>query len=131
MNPVPVAAARSINTVVEGETMMTDAELKQNLEDVSAGIDKLSNLERPLTREEERDRARLKYRKYVLDRIKEAREKHRKDDEVYNSTVYEMLVPWGEKHPILMLIATHLMKIKWGSSITSISLRETIKPKKK
>jgi len=131
MNPVPVAAARSINTVVEGETMMTDAELKQNLEEVSAGIDKLSNLERPLTREEERDRARLKYRKYVLDRIKEAREKHRKDDEVYNSTVYELLVPWGEKHPILMLIMTHLMKIKWGSSITSISLRETIKPKKK
>jgi hypothetical protein len=131
MNPVPAAAARNINTVVEGEIMMTDAELKEKLQEVSADIDKLSNLDRPLIKEEERDRARLKYRKYVLDKIKEAREKHRKDDEVFNSTVYEMLVSWGERHPILMLIMTHLMRIKWGSSFASVSLRESPSIKRK
>jgi hypothetical protein len=131
MNPVPAAAVRNINTVVEGEIMMTDAELKEKLQEVSADIDKLSNLDRPLTKEEERDRARLKYRKYVLDKIKEAREKHRKDDEVFNSTVYEMLVSWGERHPILMLIMTHLMRIKWGSSFASVSLRESPSIKRK
>ena len=131
MNHVPAAAARNINTVVEGEIMMTDEELKEKLQEVSADIDKLSNLDRPLTKEEERDRARLKYRNYVLDRIREAKEKHRRDDEVFNSTVYEMLVSWGERRPILMLIMTHLMRIKWGSGLTSISLRETAPTKRK
>jgi hypothetical protein len=131
MNPVPAAAARNISTVVEGEIMMTDAELKEKLQEVAADIDKLSNLDRPLTKEEEKDRGRLRYRKYVLDRIKEAREKHRKDDEVFNSAVYEMLVSWGERRPLLMVIMTHLMRIKWGSGLTSVSLRETASTKRK
>lgn len=131
MNPVPAAAAKNTNTVVEGEIMMTDAELKEKLQEVSADIDKLSNLDRPLTKEEERDRARLKYRNYVLDRIRESKEKHRRDDEVFNSTVYEMLVSWGERRPILMVLMTHLMRIKWGSGFTSISLREAPSIKRK
>jgi len=110
--------------------MMTDEELQRVLKEVSADIDKLANSERPLTKEEKRDWSRLKYRKYVLDRIKEARERNRRDDEIYNSTVYELLVPWGERHPFLMGLVTHLMKIKWGSGLTAVSIRESASTKK-
>ncbi|MFQ5996961.1 MAG: hypothetical protein ACE5KP_04985, partial [Dehalococcoidales bacterium] len=108
---------------------MTDEELNRALKEVSHGINKLSNLDRPLTREEERDRSRLSRRKYVLDRIKEAREKNRKDDEVFNSTVYEMLVSWGERHPIWMGIFTQLLRVRWGSGLTAASIRDSANPK--
>ncbi len=104
---------------------MTDEELREKLEEVSVGIARLSSLERPLTKEEEKYRARLLRRKHVLDKIKEAKEKNRKDDELYNSTVYEWLVPWGEEHPILMAILMHFMRIRWGSSLTPIAIRES------
>ncbi|GAH65764.1 unnamed protein product, partial [marine sediment metagenome] len=86
--------------------MMMDKELQRVLKEVSADIDRLANSDRPLTKEEEKYRRRLLKRKYVLDSIKEAKEKHRRDDELFNSTVYEMLVPWGERHPFLMGLVT-------------------------
>jgi len=104
--------------------MMTDEQLQRTLQEVSADIEKLSSLERALTEEERKHRARLLRRKYILDKIKEAKEKNRKDDELYNSTVYDWLVPWGEKHPILMGIMMHLMRIRWGSSLTPIAIRD-------
>ena len=110
---------------------MTDEELQRVLKEVSNGINKLSNLDRPLTKEEKKHRGRLSRRKYVLDKIKEAREKNHKDDEVFNTTVYEMLVSWGERHPILLGIFTQLLKVRWGSGLTAVSLRESAKPKGK
>ncbi|MBA7672276.1 hypothetical protein ES703_80451 [subsurface metagenome] len=130
MNPAPAVAARNINTVAEGEIMMMDKELQRVLKEVSADIDRLSNSDRPLTKEEGKYRRRLLKRKYVLDSIKEAKEKHRRDDELFNSTVYEMLVPWGERHPFLMGLVTHLMRVKWASGIASVSLRESDSAKK-
>jgi len=108
---------------------MTDEQLREKLEEVTADIERLSRLERPLTPEEEQYRARLLKRKHVLDKIKEAKEKNRRDDELYNSAVYEWLVPWGEKHPVLMAILMHFMKIRWGSSLTPIAIREAGKRK--
>jgi len=100
--------------------MWTDEQLQQALQEVSAGLDKLSNSEKPLTKEEASYRKRLVMRKYVLDKIKEAKGKDQKDDELYNCTVYGLLVPWGEKHPILMNIMMRLMKTKlWGVSAYS------------
>jgi len=110
--------------------MMTDEQLQRVLKKVSADIDKLSNSDRPLTKEEKKNRARFKYRKYVLDCIKQAKEKNRKEDEIYNSTVYEFLVPWGERHPLLMGLVIHLMKIKWGSGLASVAFRESASTKK-
>ena len=130
MSPAPAVAARNTNTVVEGEIMMMDKELQRVLKEVSNDINKLSNLDRPLTKEEKKHRGRLLRRKYVLDKIKEAREKNRKDDEVFNTTVYEMLVSWGERHPFLLGLFTQLMKVKWGSGLTAVALRESAATKK-
>ena len=123
--------ARNTNTVAEGESIMTDKQLQRVLKEVSADIDKLSNPDRPLTKEEERYRAKLSKRKYVLDRIKQAREKNRKEDEIYNSAVYEMLVPWGERHPFLMGIVIHLMRVRWGSGLASVAFRDSAARKEK
>ena len=130
MSPAPAVAARNINTVAEGEIMMMDKELQRVLKEVSADIDRLSNSDRPLTKEEEKYRRRLLKRKYVLDSIKAAKEKNRRDDELFNSTVYEMLVPWGERHPFLMGLVTHLMRVKWASGLASVSIRESDSVKK-
>jgi len=123
--------ARNTNTVAEGESIMTDKELQRVSKEVSADIDKLSNLDRPLTKEEGRYRAKLSKRKYVLDRIKQAREKNRKEDEIYNSAVYELLVPWGERHPFLMGIVIHLMRVRWGSGLASVAFRDSTARKEK
>ena len=93
--------------------MMSNEQLQQALQEVSEDLDKLNNSEKPLTKEEEKYRKKLVMRKYVLDKIKEAKEKKHKDDELYNSTVYDLLVPWGENHPILMNLMMRLMKTKW------------------
>ena len=123
--------ARNTNTVAEGESIMTDKELQRVSKEVSADIDKLANLDRPLTKEEGRYRAKLSKRKYVLDRIKQAREKNRKEDEIYNSAVYELLVPWGERHPFLMGIVIHLMRVRWGSGLASVAFRDSTARKEK
>ena len=95
--------------------MMSNEQLQQALQEVSEDLDKFSNSEKPLTKEEEKYRKKLVMRKYVLSKIQEAKEKKRKDDELYNSTVYGLLVPWGENHPILMSITMRLMKARWWS----------------
>jgi hypothetical protein len=104
--------------------MLTSEALQQALQEASDGLEELSGLERTLTREEEKERFRLNRRQYVLSKIKEAKDKDRRDDEVYNTTVYEFLVPWGERHPFLMSLLIHFMKIKWGSGYTSVSIRD-------
>jgi len=96
--------------------MMTEEQLKEAIQGVSGELDglaNLSNLERPLTREEEKHRGKLRLRKYVLDKIKEAKDKNQRSDELYNTTYYNMLVPWGEKHPILFFLLMRIIKARW------------------
>ena len=111
--------------------MMTDEQLQQALQEVSDGLDKLSNSKKPLTKEKRKDRGRLLRRKYILERIKEAKEKHHKAEELYNSSIYDFLVPWGEKHPFLMSIMMHVMRIKWQSGLSPLAFKESTEKKKK
>ncbi len=131
MNPVPAAAARNTSTVVEGDSiMMTKEQLQEALEEVSAELDQLSNREKPLTKEEKKYRGKLLMRKNVLEQIKAAKEKNQKSEELYNNTVYGLLVPWGEKHPVLMFITMRLMRAKWWG-ISAYTLREPVNPEEK
>jgi hypothetical protein len=114
MNPAPVEAARNTNTVVEGEiAMMTEEQWKETMKEVTGELEKLSDLERPLTKEEQKHRNKYRIRKYVLDKIKEAGDKNSKSDELYNTTYYQMLVPWGEKHPVLFFFWMRLVRARW------------------
>jgi len=119
MNPAPVAAGKSTNTVVEGEiAMMTDEQWKEAIQEASGELEKLADLERPLTKEEEKHRNRYRIRKYVLDKIKEARDVNRKSDELYNTTYYQMLVPWGERHPVLFFFLMRIIRGRWWGVTT-------------
>ena len=114
MSPAPAGAGRNINTVVEGEiAMMTEEQWKETMKEVSGELEKLSGLERPLTKDEEKHRGKYRIRKYVLDKIKEARDKDSKSDELYNNTYYSMLVPWGEKHPVLFFFWMRIIRARW------------------
>jgi hypothetical protein len=94
MNPAPVGVERNINTVAEGEiAMMTAEQWKEAMNEVTGELETLTNLERPLTKDEEKHRSKYRIRKYVLDKIKEAGDKDSKSDELYNTTYYQMLVP--------------------------------------
>ena len=111
--------------------MWTDEELKRTFKEVSDGLDKLSDSKKPLTKEERKDRGRLLKRKYILERIKEAKEKKHKGEEVYNSSIYDLLVPWGERHPFLMSIMMHLMRVKWASGLSPLAFKESTERKGK
>ena len=111
MTPAPVAVVRNISTAAEGRILMTDDELQQTIKELSEGIDTLSKSEKPLTRDEKKYRGRLLRRRAILSRIMEAREKNQKDEEIYHAAIYEMLMSWGEGHPVLMGIMMHFMRI--------------------
>ena len=132
MPPAPAVAVRNTNTVAEGKIiMMSDERLQQALKEAADGLDKLSNSKKPLTKEEKKDRGRLLKRKYILDRIKEAKEKNHRSEELYNSSIYELLVPWGEKHPFLMFVLMHLLRVRWQSGLSPIALRDSPERKSK
>ncbi len=93
--------------------MMTEEQWQEAIAGVSAELEELANLERELTDEEKKRRKTYRIRKYVLDKIKEARDTKRKSDELYNTTYYQMLVPWGEKHPILFFLWMRIIRARW------------------
>ncbi|MBL7126924.1 MAG: hypothetical protein ISS58_06985 [Dehalococcoidales bacterium] len=93
--------------------MMSEEQIQGLLQELGGELDHLSSLERPLTKEEEKHRKRLQFRKYVVDRIKEARAKGQKSDELFNTTYYSMLVPWGEKHPLLFFLWMRIIRARW------------------
>ena len=100
--------------------MISEEQLKELHQEISGELDNLSDLERPLTKEEGKHRKKLQFRKYVLDRIKEAKDKDQKSDELYNTTYYQMLVPWGEKHPVLFFFWMRIIRARWwGVSVYS------------
>ena len=81
---------------------MTDEELQEETREVSESIDKLSNSDKPLTKEEKRHERMLLVRRQLLDRIKEAREKNDKDQELKSTMEYALLTSMGEKYPYLI-----------------------------
>jgi len=131
MTPVPVVAAKNTSTAAEGKIMIADEELERTIQEISENLDKLSSSEKPLTEEEKKYRARLVKRQDILSRIKVAREKNQKDEEIISTAVYDLLVPWGERHPFLMGLMAHFMRVKWASGLTSTMLRDSGKQKEK
>ena len=93
--------------------MISEEQLKELRQEVSGELEKLSSLERPLTSEEKKQQGVYRTRKYVLDKIKEAKDKNQRSDELYNTTYYSMLVPWGEKHPVLFTILMRIIRTRW------------------
>ena len=131
MNPAPAGAERNINTVVEGEiAMMTEEQWKEAMNEVTGELETLSALERPLTKDEEKHRSKYRTRKYVLDKIKEAGDKNAKSDELYNTTYYQMLVPWGEKHPVLFFFWMRIVRTRWWG-VTAYNYGDAWKKKEK
>ena len=112
MTSAPVAAARNTNFAVEGENLMTDAELQKLIQDVCESIDSLPKSDKPLSKEERKRREVLLLKKEVLGKIKEAREKNEKDNELYNTMVYGLLISVGEKHPYLASLLKS--NIRWS-----------------
>jgi hypothetical protein len=108
---------------------MTEEQWQEVMAEVSAELDGLANLERELTAEEEKRRKKFRIRKYVLEKIKEARDANRKSDELYNTTYYNMLVPWGEKHPLLFFFWMRFIRGRWWG-ITAYNYGDAWKGKK-
>ena len=109
--------------------MMTKEQWQEAMAGVSAELEGLTNLERELTDEEKKRRNKFRVRKYVLEKIKEARDKNQKSDELYNTTYYQMLVPWGEKHPILFFLWMRIIKARWWG-VTAYNYGDAWKGKK-
>ena len=102
MTPARVAVARNTNIVVEGESVMTDQELQEEVRYVTESIDNLPESDKDQSKEERRHRDVLLVRKEMLGRIKQAREKGDKNLELQETMNYGLLTSWGEKHPYLM-----------------------------
>ena len=111
MTPAPAAAARNTKNAAEGEIIMTDKELQQTIQELTESIDKLSDVDKPLTKEEKRRSLILLLKKETLQKIKEAREKHDTMQENAHTVTYGLLISIGEKHPFFM----HFLgsKFKW------------------
>ena len=93
--------------------MMTDEELQMATKEVSDGLAELPDTEEPLTKEEKRRKNVLLIRKDILERIKEAKEKGRKDQELKSTMDYSLLMEWGEKHPFW----AHIMRLSMRNTI--------------
>ena len=84
---------------------MTDEELQQAIQEVSESLDNLPESSEKLP---DRHRTVLLLRKETLQKIKQAREKDNRSQEIYNTAYYRVLTSWGEKHPFLVgLIMSH------------------------
>jgi len=113
MTPAPVAAARNISIAVEGKGAVRDEDLQKAIQEVCESLDNLSKSDDPLPKEERRRREVLLLKKDILEKIKDAREKNEKDQELYNIMVYGLLTSWGEKHPYLMSLVKS--NLRWSS----------------
>jgi hypothetical protein len=92
---------------------VTDEELQNAIEEMDRDIKVLDALEKPLSREDKKRQRLLMMKKDALEKIKEAREKGRPDQETHHSATYGILCTYGEKHPLLM----HIMKMKLRGTI--------------
>ncbi|MFC1914197.1 hypothetical protein ACFLXF_02870 [Chloroflexota bacterium] len=95
---------------------MTDEDLEKEIQEVHESINKLAESDEPLTKEKIKDRDTLATRKMVLEMIKEAKEKKRINDEIYNNLVYSFLKSaWVQRHPFLASMI--LRHFRWGTHL--------------
>ena len=94
---------------------MTDEELEQEILDMSEAMDKLSKSDDPLTKQEKRRKFILPLKRDTLQRMKQAKEKKDRNQELKCNMDYALLEEFGEKHPLLL----HLARIKLRGHILS------------
>jgi len=95
--------------------MMTKDELEKALKEVNDELNRLANSDKPLTKEERSWRGKLQVRKAMLSEIKRAQEKNNKSSELYHTTLYEMLISWGERRPLLLFFVSNILRVRFGS----------------
>ena len=93
--------------------MMTDEELQSATTEISDGLAKLAISKEPLTKEERGRKNMLLSRQAILERIKEAKEKGRSDQELKSTMDYSLLTEWGDKHPFW----AHIMRLRMRNTI--------------
>ena len=81
---------------------MTDEELETLVKEVSESIGKLSDPEKPLTKEEKNHKQVLILQRETLKSIREAKKKGNWQQEIKAGIDYALLTSYGEKHPFLM-----------------------------
>ena len=91
---------------------MTDEELEKTMRDVCESLDKLSDPDKPLTKEEKKRKPLLLLKKETLERIKAAKEQGDRSQEIDSGIDYALLTSFGEKHPYLMLLAKSKFWVK-------------------
>jgi len=82
--------------------MITDEELQRTMQELSDSIDKLSDPDKPLTKEESRRQQVLLLKKATLEKIKEAKAKKNFNQELAHTITYGVLTSFGEKHPLFL-----------------------------
>ena len=92
---------------------MTDEELEKEIQEVSENINKLSDSDKPLTKEEQRRKQTLLLREETLKAIESAKKRGDLSREITMGIDYALLTSWGESHPFL----THLMRVRLRSNI--------------
>ncbi len=81
---------------------MTDEELEALIKEVSEQIDKLSDPEKPLSKEERKQKLLLQVEGEALEKIRTAREKGSIQQEIRASIDYALLKQYGKKSLFLM-----------------------------
>ena len=79
---------------------MTDEQLQQAAKEVSGELESLSKSEESLTKQEMKRKRLLSLKLQVLKGVEEAKEMKDSRDEIYNAMCYEILLTWGERHPV-------------------------------
>ena len=91
---------------------MTDEELQKAIREVSESLNNLPESDKSLSKEDRKRRYVLLLKKDILDKIKEAREKNDKSQELQNTMAYGLLTSVGEKHPYLASLLKS--NLRWG-----------------
>ena len=90
---------------------MDNEEIQSLIQEMTDGLDELSNLERKLNKEERKRKHLLQMKQDILMRIKKARDDNNSSQE-YNLLVnYGIVTSLGEKHPILMMLVKSTLSI--------------------
>ena len=84
---------------------MTNEELETAFLEVNEGLKVLPESDKTLSKDDMRHKQVLLLMKDTLEKIKDARAKNQKSEELYNSMFYGLLTSWGEKHPYLASLA--------------------------
>lgn len=91
---------------------MTDEELEARMKEIETEIARLPESGKGLTKAEKKLNRLLQIKKTVLERIKEAKQKHQVNDEIHYTMVYGVTTSWVSKHPYLMHLLLNMKFVR-------------------